>query len=164
MSRSAHPPQALSLDALQERVQRCPYHHWLGMQAESIDPNGMTMRITLRPEMMSNPVTRAVHGGIYAALIDSTTSCAILARYPGNNLTIDLRVDYHRPVVIEPDKVTHIRAIGTVVRVGRTVGTADARVIDSEGNLLASGRGVFMRENKSSRAAADPHRGGDAGS
>jgi uncharacterized protein (TIGR00369 family) len=157
-------PKAVSLEELQERVQRCPYHHWLGMQAESIDPNGMTMRITLRPEMMSNPVTRAVHGGIYAALIDSTTSCAILARYPGNNLTIDLRVDYHRPVVIEPDKVTHIRAIGTVVRVGRTVGTADARVIDSEGNLLASGRGVFMRENKSSRAAADPHRGGDPGS
>ncbi len=118
----------VSIEELQGRLGRSPYHQWLGLKIASIDPNGVTIGFTLRPDMMGNPETGALHGGIYASIIDATSSCAILARHPGSNLTIDMRVDFHRSVLIEPDKVIQLRAVGTVVRVGRTLGTADAQV------------------------------------
>ena len=74
-----------------------------------------------------------------------------------------MRVDFHRSVLIEPDKVIQLRAVGTVVRVGRTLGTADAQVFDADGHLLASGRGVFMRTNQSKRVAGPSQAGGDVG-
>lgn len=154
---------AVSVEELQGRLGRSPYHQWLGLKIASIDPNGVTIGFTLRPDMMGNPETGALHGGIYASIIDATSSCAILARYPGSNLTIDMRVDFHRSVLIEPDKVVHLRAVGTVVRVGRTLGTADAQVFDAAGHLLASGRGVFMRNNQSKRVAGQAQAGGDVG-
>jgi uncharacterized protein (TIGR00369 family) len=164
---SAHPaassPFMVSIEELQDRLGRSPYHQWLGLKIVSIDPNGATLSFTLRPDMMGNPETGALHGGIYASIIDATSSCAILARHPGSNLTIDMRVDFHRSVLIEPGKVVRLRAVGTVVRVGRTLGTGDAQVFDAEGHLLASGRGVFMRQNQSKRVAGKPQAGGDVG-
>ena len=153
----------VSIEELQGRLGRSPYHQWLGLKIASIDPNGVTIGFTLRPDMMGNPETGALHGGIYASIIDATSSCAILARHPGSNLTIDMRVDFHRSVLIEPDKVIQLRAVGTVVRVGRTLGTADAQVFDADGHLLASGRGVFMRTNQSKRVAGPSQAGGDVG-
>ena len=152
------------IEELQRRLGGSPFHQWLGLNILSIDPNGVTIEYTLRPEMMGNPTVGALHGGIFASIIDATSSTAILARHPGTNLTIDMRVDFHRSAIIEPDKVVRLRAVGTVVRVGRTVGTADAQVFDAEGHLLASGRGVFMRQSMAKRVGSQPQAGGDVGS
>ena len=52
--------------------------------------------------------------------------------------TVDLRVDYHRPA-LQGERTVE----GRVIKLGRTFSTAEAYVYDSEGALLASGRGVY---------------------
>ena len=52
--------------------------------------------------------------------------------------TIDLRIDYH--AVAMPGDLT-IR--GKIVRMGSQFSTSEARVLDAEGKLLASGRGTY---------------------
>ena len=135
----------LSIEELQRRISISPFQRWLGLQAESIDANGVTLGLALRTELIGNPRTAALHGGIFGCLVDSAASFSIIALHGGSNITVDMRVDFHRSVTLAPGSETRIRAIGSIVRTGRTLATADARIVDAQGNLLASGRGVFMR-------------------
>ncbi|MNC80696.1 hypothetical protein D3C75_1335910 [compost metagenome] len=53
--------------------------------------------------------------------------------------TVDLRVDYHRPA-IQGDLTIR----GKVVKAGKQLSVAEARIEDAQGVLLASGRGVYL--------------------
>ncbi|MCZ6886089.1 MAG: PaaI family thioesterase [Alphaproteobacteria bacterium] len=52
--------------------------------------------------------------------------------------TVDLGVDYHRPALQGALTVE-----ARVIKLGRTISAAEAFVYDSDGALLASGRGVY---------------------
>ncbi|MEE9179795.1 MAG: PaaI family thioesterase, partial [Vicinamibacteria bacterium] len=62
----------------------------------------------------------------------------ITTKASGNVPTIDLRVDYLRPA-----RKGDLVAIGRTVKVGRTIGVADVEVRDSNGALIAVGRGTY---------------------
>ncbi len=68
-----------------------------------------------------------VHGGYLATLLDSALGSAVLTRLPAGTgyTTAQLNVHLVRPVTARTGK---LRATGTSVHVGRTVGTAEARV------------------------------------
>jgi uncharacterized protein (TIGR00369 family) len=53
--------------------------------------------------------------------------------------TITLHVDYHAPAM--PGDLT-IR--GKIVRMGSQFSTAEASIFDTQGKLLASGRGTYL--------------------
>ncbi|MGV3653534.1 MAG: PaaI family thioesterase, partial [Noviherbaspirillum sp.] len=53
--------------------------------------------------------------------------------------TMDMRVDYHR--VAKPGD---LRAEGRIINIGKSFATAEARVLDMEGNLVASGRALYL--------------------
>jgi len=80
-----------------------------------------------------------VHGGILASLIDLTGLYAIIAAGGVARATVDLRVDYHRAATNGP-----LRAIGQVVKLGKTISTADTRILDDDDRLVASGRGTYL--------------------
>jgi uncharacterized protein (TIGR00369 family) len=52
--------------------------------------------------------------------------------------TIDLRIDYLRAV-----PAGDLIGIGRAVTVGRSIGRADAEILDNSGKLVAVGRGAF---------------------
>lgn len=52
---------------------------------------------------------------------------------------MDLRVDYHR-AAMQGD----LTCRGKVVKFGGQISVAEAQILDGEGRLLASGRGVYM--------------------
>ncbi len=127
------------IEALAARIAVSPFNSWLGLRPVEIDDDGVTIELETRPEMLGNPDTQLVHGGVIGAVIDAVCSYAWLARNGGLVSTIDLRTDYHRPM---PSGLIRVR--GDIVRAGRRIVTADARVTDKEGRLLASGRAVMM--------------------
>lgn len=129
----------LTLDQVAQRLAACPANAWLGLVPVAVDETGVTLAIPVRPEMGGNPKTGAMHGGMIAALVDTVCSFAWLTRNHGYVSTIDLRVDYHRPVM--KDKLI---GVGRIVRAGRRIVTADAEIADSDGNLLVTGRAVMM--------------------
>jgi len=84
-----------------------------------------------------NPIG-SVHGGVAATLLDSALGCAVhtaldaCVRYT----TVDLRVTFVRPITSETGLV---RCEGTVLHAGSRVATAEGRVVDAAGTLLAHG-------------------------
>jgi len=80
-----------------------------------------------------------VHGGWFGTLLDSATSCAVQTMLPEGQgyATLDYTVRMLRGVTVETGP---LRAIGTVLRVGRRTGIAEGRIVDGEGKLYATGQ------------------------
>jgi uncharacterized protein (TIGR00369 family) len=130
---------ALTPEQVQQLIARGPYHQWLGLKVVALHDDGIELVATWREEWVVNPDRRYTHGGVVATLIDLAADWA-LVKHTGRGVpTIDLRVDYHSPAM--PGDLT---ARGTVIKFGRQFSTAEARVFDREGKLLASGRGTYF--------------------
>lgn len=132
----------------ERRVQAPPFHRWLGLAVREASAARVVIAMTWREEMVSDPERRYTHGGIIAALIDIVADYAIAARIGRGVPTIDMRVDYHRAAM--PGDLV---ATGTVIKIGATVSTAEAGIVDGEGRLIATGRGVYF--------TAEPKREGE---
>ena len=79
-----------------------------------------------------------VHGGLTATLLDSCMGLAIqstLEKGVGQT-TLEFKISLLRPITPETGE---IRAEGIVLNRGRRVGTAEGRVTDGSGRLLAHG-------------------------
>jgi uncharacterized protein (TIGR00369 family) len=131
--------ELMPVQQLQRRLTETPFAVWLGLILESSDEAGVVIRMTARPEVQGSPSTRALHGGVVASLIDTAASYAVMARTGRSIATVDMRVDYHRPGTADAYRIE-----GSIVRIGRTFATSDARMFDDKGNLIASGRTLLM--------------------
>ena len=84
-----------------------------------------------------------VHGGWAATLLDSAMGCAghtLLG--PGQALvTVEIKVSYHRAIAHDAGPV---QAEGIVLHHGRRVISAEAKLRDAQGRLLASGSSTLM--------------------
>lgn len=129
----------MSFEALDEMVRRAPFHRWLAVELVALNDDDVVLRMPRREEMVSSVTHGYIHGGVLASLVDLTAVFAIAAKLGRGAPTIDLRVDFHRPAI-----TTELRAIGRVIRLGRTIATAEATILDAEGVLVASGRGAFL--------------------
>lgn len=129
----------LTVERVQEHLMRAPYHQWLGLKVIALHDDGIEISASWRDEWVVNPDRRYTHGGVLAALIDLGADWAMIKKLGRAVPTIDLRVDYHSTAM--PGDLT-VR--GKVVRMGSQVSTAEASIFDSNGKLLASGRGSYF--------------------
>ncbi|MBZ6377112.1 hotdog fold thioesterase [Pacificimonas aurantium] len=124
---------------LQEALLISPFHRWLGLGIQSRTESELELTMPWREEIISNPSIGAAHGGILASLVDLTGLYVLIATGTSAKATADLRVDYHRPAIGGP-----LTAVGRAVKVGRQISVAESRILGSEGELLASGRGAYI--------------------
>jgi uncharacterized protein (TIGR00369 family) len=127
---------AQKLEAL---IAMAPYHRWLDVRLQNLDADSVELLLPWREEFVSDPVRRTTHGGILAALIDLAADYAVAARLGRGVPTVDLRIDYHRAALPGP-----LLARASLIKLGGTLATAEARVFDEHGKLVASGRGVYL--------------------
>jgi uncharacterized protein (TIGR00369 family) len=97
-------------------------------------------RVVVTAEPSGNHLNPAgtVHGGFAATLLDSCMGLAIqstLAKGVGQT-TLEFKISLLRPITTETGM---IKAEGIVLSRGRRVGTAEGRVTDGNGRLLAHG-------------------------
>jgi uncharacterized protein (TIGR00369 family) len=128
------------LGRLRREMETSPYHQLLGLEAVSTDAaiGSVTLSLQLRPEFRRAADDSFAHGGIIAALIDITGHAAVAVQIDRMAPTIDLRIDYLRPA-----GGSHLTATATLLRCGRSVARVDIEVSDSEGCIVALGRGSF---------------------
>ena len=83
-----------------------------------------------------NPIN-TVHGGYAATLLDSACGCAVHSKLVAGQsyTTLELKVAYHKAMTAETGPV---RAVGTIVSIGRRAAFAEARLTDASGRLYAS--------------------------
>jgi len=86
---------------------------------------------------------RRMHGGFAASLIDTGLGCAVMTKL-GQGVgygTIELKVNFVRKIDVETGP---LYCTGTVLHAGRTMLTAEAKVVDKAGVLHAHGSGTFL--------------------
>jgi len=79
-----------------------------------------------------------VHGGLAATLLDSCMGLAVWSAIDKGfgSTTLEFKISFVRPIT--PD-AGQIKAEGSVLTLGRRIGTAEGRLSDKTGRLLAHG-------------------------
>jgi uncharacterized protein (TIGR00369 family) len=80
-----------------------------------------------------NPIG-TVHGGFAATLLDSALGCAVQTALPAGKAytTMEFKVNLLRPLT---EAVPLVRAEGKLLHAGRTVATAEGRLVGPDGKL-----------------------------
>ena len=84
-----------------------------------------------------------VHGGWALTLIDSATGCAAHSLLPAGvgYATVETKANFSRPIT---ETTGRVRAEGRVVARGRQIISAEAKVLDSRGRIIAHGTSTLM--------------------
>ncbi len=94
--------------------------------------------VTAKPDARYLNPSGTVHGGVAATLLDSCMGLAIRSTLEKGvfQTTVEFKISLLRPITAETGP---IKAEGTVLSCGRRIGTAEGRITDREGRLLAHG-------------------------
>ena len=108
----------------------------VGLVGGSAEPGFVVFRAIPGPHHY-NPIG-SVHGGFTATLLDSAMGCAVHSMLPAGTAytTLEFKISLVRAVTSDTGEV---RAEGRALNVGRRVGTAEGRLLDGKGRLLAHG-------------------------
>lgn len=84
-----------------------------------------------------------VHGGWISTLLDSAMGCAVHSVLKAGQAytTVDMTVSFVRPVL---EKTGKLRCEGKVIHAGNRIATAEGRVWDEAGTLIAHGSETCM--------------------
>ncbi|MEU0856672.1 hotdog fold thioesterase [Streptomyces sp. SID4946] len=106
----------------------------LGMRFDEVEHGRVVVSLDTRPDF-ANPLG-TVHGGIAATLLDSAMGCAVHTTLPAGvgYTTLELKVNYIRAARTDGQALT---AEGTVIHAGRRTATAEGKVLDDQGKLIA---------------------------
>ena len=111
-----------------------PICETLGFRLTEVDEGRCVAEMDTGQHLL-NPLG-TVHGSAIIALLDSTAGSAVHSTLPAGvgYGTATLTTNFLRSATAETGRIT---ATGTVLKTGRSVGTAESRLVDSEGRLLA---------------------------
>jgi len=118
------------------RLPQPPITETLGFILSEVSP-GFAL-FTMTPAFRHyNPIS-VVHGGVAATLLDSCMSCAVQTHLqPGTGYTtLETKVNFVRAIT---ENTGPIRAEGRSLHTGRRSATAEGRILDANGTLLAHG-------------------------
>jgi uncharacterized protein (TIGR00369 family) len=109
----------------------------LGFEVVEVEEGRAVFAVTPE-EFHYNPIG-VVHGGLPATLLDSAMGCAVHSTLPAGTAytTLEFKINFARAITRDTGP---IRCEGTVVHRGRTVATAEGRVVARRsGKLLSHG-------------------------
>lgn len=94
--------------------------------------------VTMQPNDAHLNPAGTVHGGLTATLLDSCMGLAVQSMLDKgvSQTTLEFKISLLRPITPQTGQIT---AEGKVLNCGRRIGTAEGRVIDAQGRLLAHG-------------------------
>ena len=138
------PEAASGLDYLSTMIGAEPttgMHALLGIRLKSVAEGNCT--VTAKPDRKFYNHQGRVHGGFLATVIDTALGLAVQSKLPKTTGygTVELKVNYVRKL---DEDVGEILCTGTVLHAGRTMLTAEAKVIGLDGKLYAHGSGTFL--------------------
>jgi uncharacterized protein (TIGR00369 family) len=111
-----------------------PMIQLLGLELTEVD-EGRVVFTGTATEAFYNGLGIA-HGGFAATMLDSALGCAVNTTQPPGRMltTLELKINYTRPLSRE---VGPVRCEASVIHVGTSTATAEARIVDAAGRVYA---------------------------
>lgn len=148
----ANPPD---LARIIRAFEALPHARVLQMTFLSLDHSRGSVRIPYQGELVGNPTTRVVHGGVITALLDTLCGAVVMAAVAeGTPLaTLDLRIDYLHPATPEEAIRASAECYKVTANIAFVRGLAYHEAIDDP---IAHCAGTFMLGTGFSATAASP--------
>ncbi len=108
----------------------------IGAKVEEVEPGRSVISIDVEDVHQNGAGT--LHGGVYASLIDTAMGLSVLALVGVRTATIQMNV--HFLGAVNEGRIT---CKSEVLHRTRRTATAEAKVRDADGNLVALGTGAF---------------------
>ena len=121
-------------------INRCPYFDLLSMKISEVGAGFSEMEIDLAQKHLQP--FGFVHGGVFASIIDAAAFWSLFYAIDNQDTgvtTVDLKLNYLAPAVSGK-----LIAKGRQIKLGRTLGYADAEVTDTDGRILAHGTSTVI--------------------
>lgn len=128
------------IQRVSELVNRSPYFTLQSMKIVAVGLGFSHLEIDLEKKHLQP--FGLVHGGVFASIIDAAAFWSIYYSIEDPNAgatTVDLKLNYLAPAVSGK-----LIAKGAQIKLGKTLGYAEARVTNAEGRLLAHGTSTLM--------------------
>jgi uncharacterized protein (TIGR00369 family) len=128
------------IEKVNQLVNRSPYFDLLSMKIAKVGVGFSELKIHLAQKHLQP--FGFVHGGVYASIIDAAAFWALFYDIddPDSGVTtVDLKLNYLAPTVSGK-----LIAKGRRIKMGRTLGYADAEVTDADGRILAHGSSTVI--------------------
>src|SRR5690349_12206727 len=121
------------------RVNDVPVARLIGFEAKEIAEGRATVTLAAGPQH-SNPMG-TLHGGILCDIADAAMGMAFASTLAPEEsfTTVELRVNFFRPIW-----QAQLRAEGTVVQRGRTIGYVECDITDEKDRLVAKAASTCM--------------------
>ena len=123
-----------------------PMHQLLNIQLVEIRSGFAKLMVPFRPELVGDPRTNALHGGVISLALDSVGGAAAmttLVSHEDKLSTIDIRVDYLRP-----GKPEDLFVEGELARSGNRIIVTRMRAYHADLQPVAEGKGVYNVRRK----------------
>ena len=108
----------------------------IGAKVESVEPGKSVTYIDVEDVHLNGSGT--LHGGVYSSLIDNSMGVAVLALVGVRTATIEMNV--HFLGAVDEGRIT---CRSQVVHRTRRTATAEAKVYNDDGEIVAMGTGAF---------------------
>ncbi len=120
------------IEAVKTMLADAPYFQTIDMEMLNFEPGRSLFRIFASRKHL-NPYDR-VHGGVFASVLDAAAFWAIYSEVDEGlaMTTAEMKINFLAPA--REDKT--LLAIGERIKVGRTLGLGEARLVEEESNRL----------------------------
>jgi uncharacterized protein (TIGR00369 family) len=134
--------------------QKITFNRTIGLKVLRLGPDGPQLGFEMRPELVGHYQHGRLHGGVISATLDALAGLAMMVALGEKHAdetseqvmlrfarlgTIDLRVDYLRPGIGH-----RFAASAEVLRLGGRIGSAQMRLANEEGMLIATGAAAYV--------------------
>jgi len=127
------------VQAVREAVSDSPFFRHLSMTIREMNIGSAVVDLEVDTEHLQ--AFGYVHGGVYASAIDTAAFWSAFCELEeGTGITtVDLKVNYLAPV-----KTGKLTAEGKRIKMGKTLGLAEATVKDAQGRVVAHGTSTLI--------------------
>lgn len=127
------------VQAIRDATNQCPYFSLLSMKIKELHIGRSIIEIDLEQKHLQP--FGVVHGGVFSSIIDAAAFWAVYPEVDEDTgmTSVDLKLNYLGPAVSGK-----LIAKGKRIKLGKTLGLAEAEVTDEKGKLLAHGTSTLM--------------------
>jgi uncharacterized protein (TIGR00369 family) len=127
------------VEAVCNLANTCPYFRLLSMTIKELDIGRAVVEIDLDDKHIQ--AFGVVHGGVVASVIDTAAFWAVFCELEENAgiTSVDININYLAPV-----QSGKLLATGRRIKLGSTIGLAEADIINEDGKMIAHGTSTIM--------------------